>query len=65
MINRMTPKKWREVRELYITGLSAKALAKRFPVAAATIHRRSSRERWREAALAAEQPTASEGRFHE
>ncbi|NKJ45840.1 hypothetical protein CIC12_03595 [Burkholderia sp. SG-MS1] len=61
MINRMTPEKWREVRELYVAGRTAKWLAQRFPVAEATIHRRSSRERWREATLAAEQLSTENG----
>ncbi|WP_175891472.1 MULTISPECIES: hypothetical protein [Burkholderia] len=59
MINRMTPARWRELRAQYVAGRTAKWLAQRFPISAASIHRRSCKERWRDAALAAEQATLS------
>jgi|GEM_PF-5610293 len=61
MINRMTPEKWREVRELYVAGRTAKWLAQRFPISAASIHRRSCKERWRDAALEAEHSSTNDG----
>lgn len=47
-LRRMTPELWREVREGYTSGTSAKELAERFPVAVATIYKRACMERWRD-----------------
>lgn len=48
MAIRMSLQDWDAVRLAYMTGESAKSLARRYPVKADSIHKRSSRERWRE-----------------
>lgn len=39
---------WTEIKRLYMAGHQAAPLAQRFGISADTIHKRSSKERWRD-----------------
>jgi uncharacterized protein YjcR len=44
---RLSEESWIAVEAAYRTGISAKVLSKRYGVSSSSIHRRSSREKWR------------------
>jgi hypothetical protein len=63
MAIRLNSLDWEAVRLAYVRGESAKSLARRFPIKADSIHKRSSRERWRESLPAAPHNNAAVDRL--
>jgi len=47
MAIRLSQAAWAEIKRLYVAGHGAVPLAQRFSISAETIHKRSSKERWR------------------
>lgn len=59
MTIRLKKETWTEIQRRYVEGESAKELARSYRVKVQTIHGRSSRERWRDAATPVPAPKAA------